>query len=63
MSAVMLLNHLAQRDGDPAYAGVAQRIREAYDTTLRDGARTRDVGGELGTREFADSIVERLKAA
>ena len=60
MSAVMLLNHMAEQDGDARYREVGSRIRAAYDASLRDGARTRDVGGSLGTREFADAIIERL---
>jgi isocitrate dehydrogenase (NAD+) len=60
MSAVMLLNHLAENDGEGRYREVGSRIREAYDASLRDGAKTRDVGGSLGTREFADAIIERL---
>jgi len=61
MSGVMLLNHLAERDGDERYRETGARIRRAYDTALRDGAKTRDVGGSLGTRAFADAIIERLE--
>jgi isocitrate/isopropylmalate dehydrogenase len=63
MSAVMLLNHLAEREGDPRHGDAATRIREAYDAALRDGDKTADIGGSLGTREFADAIVERLRRA
>jgi isocitrate dehydrogenase (NAD+) len=63
MSAVMMLNHLAERDRDPRYRGAATRIREAYDAALRAGARTRDVGGTLGTRAFADAIAERVSSS
>ena len=60
MSGVMLLNHLAERDQDERYREVATKIRDAYDAALRDGATTRDIGGSLGTRAFADAIIERL---
>jgi isocitrate dehydrogenase (NAD+) len=60
MSAVMLLNHLSERDGDSGYRTTGTRIREAYDAALRAGAKTRDVGGELGTREFADAVIAAL---
>jgi isocitrate dehydrogenase (NAD+) len=60
MSAVMLLNHLAEVDGDERHRETAGRIRDAYDAALRDGAKTRDVGGELGTRAFAEAVVQRL---
>ncbi len=60
MSAVMLLNHLAERDGDPRHRAVATRIRRAYDAALTAGEKTRDVGGTLGTRAFADAVIARL---
>ena len=60
MSAVMLLNHLAQREGDEQFSRVGARIRDAYDAALRDGAKTRDIGGSLGTQAFADAVIERL---
>ena len=60
MSAVMMLNHLAERERDTRYRDAATRIRGAYDAALRAGAKTRDVGGTLGTRAFADAIIERV---
>jgi isocitrate dehydrogenase (NAD+) len=61
MSAVMLLNHLAERERAPHYREAGTRIRGAYDAALRAGAKTRDVGGTLGTRAFADAIIERVR--
>lgn len=60
MSAVMMLNHLAEGREDVACAGIAARIRSAYDRALSEGCRTRDVGGTLGTAAFADAVIERL---
>jgi 3-isopropylmalate dehydrogenase len=61
MSAVMMLRYLAETRGDPKFAQVADRVRDAYDAALLAGERTRDLGGTLGTREFADAIIARLK--
>jgi isocitrate dehydrogenase (NAD+) len=61
MSAVMMLNHLAEQERDTRYRDAATRIRSAYDAALRAGAKTRDVGGTLGTRAFADAIIERVR--
>lgn len=58
MSSVMLLNHLAE--DTPAYAEIAERIKNAYDQALLDGAKTRDLGGELNTDEFAQAVIDRL---
>jgi isocitrate dehydrogenase (NAD+) len=60
MSAVMLLNHLAVREARADLRACADRIRGAYNRALHDGAKTRDLGGTLGTRAFADAVIERL---
>ena len=60
MSGVMMLNWLAEERSAPHFRDVGARIRGAYDRALRDGARTRDLGGTLDTDAFARAIVERL---
>ncbi|MCZ6805576.1 MAG: isocitrate/isopropylmalate dehydrogenase family protein [Deltaproteobacteria bacterium] len=62
MSAVMMLNHLADTRGDARCREVGERIKSAYNRALTDGQKTRDVGGELGTEEFASAVIERLGA-
>jgi isocitrate dehydrogenase (NAD+) len=61
MSAVMMLNYLADTRDDEECRAVASAIKDAYNRALGDGEKTRDLGGQLGTYEFADAIVERLK--
>jgi len=54
LAACMMLDHL----GDLA---TAARVRTAVERTLRDdGVRTRDVGGNASTDEFAVAVVRRL---
>ncbi len=60
ISAVMMLNHLADTRGDAACHAVAERIKAAYNRALADGEKTGDLGGRLGTREFADAVIARL---
>ncbi len=60
MSAAMLLNYLAASRDDPACAKAAARIKAAYDKALGEGQTTFDLGGELGTREFAQAVIARL---
>jgi isocitrate dehydrogenase (NAD+) len=60
MSAVMLLNHLAEELGDEASRAAAERIKNAYNRALQEGRKTRDLGGDLGTEAFADAVIERL---
>ncbi len=60
MSAVMMLNYLAEADSIDAYHTAADRIKNAYDQALQDGERTGDLGGTLNTEQFADAVIERL---
>ncbi len=61
MSAVMMLNFLSDSKACRGAKDVAIRIRDAYDRALLDGAKTRDLGGLLGTHEFAREVISRLK--
>lgn len=60
MSAVMMLNYLGEEPGGEAHTDCADRIKTAYNQTLADGCKTRDLGGDLGTTAFADAVIERL---
>ncbi len=60
MSAVMMLNHIGDTQGDPGANAVAGKIKAAYDRALGDSCKTRDLGGELNCNTFADAIIERL---
>jgi isocitrate dehydrogenase (NAD+) len=62
MSAVMMLNHIADTRRDEGCRTVAASIREAYNRALSDGQKTRDLGGALGTEEFASAVIDRLGA-
>lgn len=60
MSGVMMLEHLANTRDDERCREVAARITEAYRRALSEGDKTRDLGGSLGTNEFADAVAARL---
>lgn len=62
MSAVMMLNHIADTRACGASRDAAARIKAAYDASLDAGEKTRDLGGQLGTRAFADALIARLGA-
>ncbi|MGE5414134.1 MAG: isocitrate dehydrogenase (NAD(+)) [Syntrophomonadaceae bacterium] len=53
MSAVLMLRHLDL----PAHA---DRVEKALLDAFRAGEKTPDLGGTLGTREFAKAVAERL---
>jgi isocitrate dehydrogenase (NAD+) len=60
MSGVMMLNYIADTRGDESCRTAAGRIRDAYNRALSDGQKTRDLGGQLGTEEFASALIERI---
>jgi isocitrate dehydrogenase (NAD+) len=61
MSAVMMLNHIATTRDDARCEKVASAIKTAYGRAIGDGQKTRDLGGSLGTNDFAEAVVQRLK--
>ena len=60
MSAVMMLNFLAEKLQLPALSQRATSIKMAYDKCLIDGQKTRDLGGQMTTSEFADAVIANL---
>jgi len=52
-SAVLMLRHLSE-------AEAADRVDAALRAAIGAGESTRDLGGNLGTREFADAIIARM---
>jgi isocitrate dehydrogenase (NAD+) len=60
MSGVMMLNHLADERNDPDCRKAAERIKAAYNKALEGGQTTKDLGGSLGTKDFAKALVERI---
>ena len=55
-----MLNYLSDTRHDPHFAECAARIRDAYDAALQAGETTKDLGGTLGTAEFANALIARL---
>jgi isocitrate dehydrogenase (NAD+) len=60
MSATMMLNYLAETRDDAACRTASDKIKHAYDTALRDKQTTRDLGGQLGTTQFTQAVIDRL---
>jgi len=53
LSAALLLDHFEYEDE-------AAAVREAVEATLSDGPRTPDLGGDAGTDEVTEAILDRL---
>ena len=60
MSAVMMLNHLAETRDDPRCSQAAARIKSAYNAAVAAGETTADLGGKLSTKGFADALESRV---
>ena len=60
MSCVMMMNYIAENEGIDYYANCADHIKKGYNKAIVEGVTTRDLGGTLGTQEFADAIIERM---
>ncbi len=60
MSAVMMLNYLADTEQREDLRAAGAKIKRAYDAALETGERTRDLGGTLSTQAFAQAIIARL---
>ena len=61
LSVSMLLAWLSEKRGLPHFAQAANAIDRAIDEGVADpGRRTRDLGGKLGTAEFASNIANVL---
>ncbi len=52
-AGAMMLDHLGE-------TAAAARLVAAFESALRDGIRTADLGGSAGTTEFADAVVARI---
>jgi isocitrate dehydrogenase (NAD+) len=56
LSGALMLRHLG-------YAEMGERVEEAVRSVIAEGrTTTSDLGGNAGTREFADAVIERLGA-
>lgn len=62
MSAVMMFNHISDKEGDLALRKAGDRIKTAYNLALADGCKTRDLGGSLSTDQFSDELIKRLES-
>jgi isocitrate dehydrogenase (NAD+) len=63
MSAVMMLNYLADEREDPRCKTIADKMKSAYNQALADNVKTRDLGGNLNTEQFADALIARASNA
>ncbi len=59
-AALLAMGNMLSHIGEDASG---QALRQAVLTAIQDGARTRDIGGDLNTTEFTEEVVRRVQAA
>jgi 3-isopropylmalate dehydrogenase len=62
LSSMMLLRWVGTRHGDAALVQAASLGDAAVFAALTAGERTRDIGGDLGTKAFAAAVLSRVSA-
>ena len=55
LAGAMMLSHLGEKDG-------ATLIETAVADVLRDGLKSRDLGGSAGTSEISEAIIQNIRA-
>ena len=61
LSTAMLFEYVGAKKRDEALVKAAQRLQQSVDAILENpNTRTRDLGGALGTRAFAEAVVQRI---
>jgi isocitrate dehydrogenase (NAD+) len=60
--AMILAGAALLSNGDEQHQQAGRAIREACLEAVHSGARTSDLGGHLGTSEFTDEVISRVRA-
>ena len=62
LSSALLLDWYAQRSENQKYATAANAIREAADSAILTKEVTKDIGGNLGTKESGEALAKKILA-
>mgnify|MGYP006266178011 FL=1 len=60
LSTALLLDWYAQKSGNHKYSTAAQAIRDAAGAAIRTKEVSKDIGGNLGTKEAGEALVKKL---
>lgn len=60
LSTVMLMQWLGERHHDSMLANIGKLVEKSLYETLKDGVKTKDLGGNASTSKFADSISDKI---
>jgi len=60
LSAKMMFEWLGMKNNDDKCYAVAKKIEDAVYGVVRDGTKTKDIGGNKTTKEFAQQVVSKI---
>jgi 3-isopropylmalate dehydrogenase len=60
LSAKMMFEWLGMKNNDKNCQDVAKKIEDAVYGTVKEGIKTKDIGGTKNTREFTQSVISRI---
>ena len=60
LSIKMMLDWLGNKHGDPECIKVGQRLESTIFNLVKSGIKTKDIGGDMSTRDFTRHVTENL---
>ena len=60
LSAKMMFEWLGMKNNDKSCYNVAKKIEDAVYGIVREGIKTKDIGGNKSTREFTQNVISRI---
>jgi len=60
LSAKMMFEWLGMKNNDKSCYDMAKKIEAAVYGTVKEGIKTKDIGGNKSTREFTQSVISRI---
>ncbi len=60
LSAKMMFEWLGMKNGDSNCYSIAKKIEDAVYGVVRDGTKTKDIGGNKTTKEFSQQVISKL---
>ncbi len=60
LSAKMMFEWLGMKNNDDKCYAIAKKIEDAVYGVVRDGTKTKDIGGNKTTKEFAQQVVSKI---
>jgi 3-isopropylmalate dehydrogenase len=60
LSAKMMFEWLGTKNSDKSCSDVAKKIEDAVYGIVKDGIKTKDIGGNKSTKEFTQNVISRI---